>query len=175
MSIFISPARWQAAKRGVLAKNASLTTATKKAPLSKAQQCANILVPKRGEKPFGCRTEYVAKICEIMIGEKVVLASTGDYDFIPGTMVVLLRNPNDHNYTINDPIYVYKQDQGIMRTLMGKLDTGNSLPDRYDYEGERKPFRLATAEEIETFFATTTPHYNRGTFDEEQVRKDLGL
>lgn len=175
MSISISPARWEAAKRGVLAKNASLVTVPKKATLSKAEQCANILVPKRGEKPFGCRTEYVAKICEIMIGEKVVLRSVGDYDFVPGSMVVLLRNPNDHDYTINDPIYVYKQDQGIMRTVMGKLVTGNSLPDRYDYEGERKPFRLATAAEIEAFFATTTPHYDRGVVDEEQVRKDLGL
>lgn len=172
--IHISPHRFAAARRAVLAKNASMTS-VKKTPDSKAAKCAKVLNGTHGERPFGCRTEYVARICEIMIGEKIELKSTSDYDFVPGTMVVLLKNPNDHNYPIGDPIYIYKNNEAISRTLMGKLTTGNCLPDKYDYEGSKKPFRLATPAEIDLFFDTTTPHYEKGDFDEEQVRKDLGL
>lgn len=88
--------------------------------------------------------KVIANVCTILLGTDVTYkpAPTTYFMYKPGTCVVPVRNPNDHNYTCNKVCVCYKNDYA----LRADGSMGNHLPHLED------TIRLATEKEINAFY-----------------------
>ncbi len=137
--------------RGII----TITTKVKdEAELSDKAKKIVALINDRGS--FGCQTAGVRELCSIMLGETLPIRSGLDKEAVlSGTVLVLLTNPNGHNYPLNKPVFVHSGDMGLY-TIEDKgaacFHVGNHIPRRDDHVDTDGPaWREATEDEVRSF------------------------
>lgn len=91
---------------------------------------------------FGCQAIHVAKVASILLGEDICSHIKGT-SVPPYTAVVLLDNPNSHNYPLKKVLIVKSGNTCVN----SKGEAGNQAP--LNYLGA---WRRATAKEIKKAF-----------------------
>ena len=92
---------------------------------------------------FGCKRENVAALMEAALGEPIPYTKKLDgLTFKKLAVVVPTLNTNGHNYPLDKPCIITRNDCGLARRLDGS--TGNNLPP------DRASIRPATKDEITT-------------------------
>jgi hypothetical protein len=112
----------------------------------KAEECIEAISGN-----FGCQAIHVAKVASILLGEDIC-PFIGKYPVSPFTAVVLLNNPNSHNYPIRKVLIVKHSD--VCVTIDGT--EGNLAP--FD---KRSSWRKATVEEIKKAFKASSKKTNK--------------
>jgi len=117
-----------------------------KEPASREQMLADMCKELGGcmEKRFRAYTELLLEIKLPPSTKKV--SSSDEVQYVKYGMIVLLDNPNSHNYPLHTPLMPNASgDGGSIRCYYGKGMTGNCPP------AEKDSVRPATKEEIREF------------------------
>lgn len=130
------------------AKEFLLTKGPKEEPLSKeAIKYKKIL----SSMSRNCDSDVVnglARILSVMLDESITVKTSGGKGGYKKFMVVVpVKNPNGHDYELNDPVCIRHRDMGVDWNLR----CGNHLP---PIGG--KATRLATEDEIDKYMDTLT-------------------
>ncbi len=92
-------------------------------------------------RAFGCQTQNAKQFAEAFM--QIDFPIMKDTDYLPGMILVPIKNPNSHDYKIDEPTCVISSPHGFR---LKTADMGNSLP---DFECS---VRFATEEEINEFY-----------------------
>lgn len=117
----------------------------------RAEKIANIIFPKRGDRPFGCRSNYVADIFSEFAGYRVVVKD-GSHD-VTGSMIVILKTSSEAaHYPVNEPILFTDNRIGFVQSRNGAMKDQGGI--RFEAVKYGTQWRFATPAEIKAFFST---------------------
>ncbi len=116
----------------------------------RGEKISEIIFPARGDKPFGCRSTYVAAIFSHYAGYDIPVKDSS-YD-VAGSMITILKhNDTNHHYPANEPVLFIDTRVGFVQTRNGAMkDPGGIHFDKTNYN---KTWRFSTPKEIAFFFS----------------------